>query len=342
MANDNAGTIDPLFKLRNSPLQGAEAYRSPFYRRLLSAGYKGYVQGSLGGATLFGLFGAVLGLGAAAVAMPFLGAATATSALIAVPIAATGGMLYGAHTFSTIGAVAAISAEQAEMSEKRRNLLDRYYETPSSEEAKEIERQLASQGEEKAPQHWYHWKTGLLGAAVVGGAIVLALAITMASGPIGGELFAHMINTPFMTALADATGLQMVGETVVPTLKAFTIFGGIGALAGGIVGIDRAYIRKWFDNQEGLHEDGSSKSQEREHIMQLERLRQAYRAEGYGLQSRSAIAEKALAQEPSIQPIAPEELPAQGRPGTITTVASQEDKRQTSRLIEPQQHLVAL
>lgn len=342
MANDSANIIDPLFKLRNSPLQGAEAYRSPFYRRLLSAGYKGYVQGSLGGATLFGLFGAVLGLGAAAVAMPFLGAAAATSALIAVPIAATGGMLYGAHTFSTIGAVAAISAEQAELSEKRRNLLDRYYETPSTEEAKEIERQLASQGEEKAPEHWYHWKTGLLGAAVVGGAIVLALAITMASGPIGGELFAHMVDTPFMSALADATGLQMVGETIVPSLKAFSIFGGIGALAGAIVGIDRAYIRQWFDKQEGLHEDGTSRVREREHVMQLERLRQAYRAEGYGLQSRSAIAEKALAQETGIQPITPEPFLSQGRPSTVTTVASQEDRREVSRLVDQQRHLAAL
>lgn len=265
-------TIDPLFKLRNSPLQGLEAYRSPFYRRLLSAGYKGYIQGSIGGATLLGLTGAALG-GLFAGTLIVTGAVGA-AAFAAVPAFALYGMKYGKEAFGNIGAIAAISAEQAEMSEKRRNLLDRYFETPSREEAREIERQLQGQAQERKPEKWFHWKTGLLGAVILAG---IAVA--------GTALFA-----PQATAFLAELGINIFADAALgsslTTLPGLLTIGGIAAAAGAFVGIDRAYIRKWFDAQEHFHDEQDVKLRRGIHNQEVERLQQAYRGEGFGLASR--------------------------------------------------------
>lgn len=277
-------TIDPLFKLRNSPLQGVEAYRSPFYRRLLSAGYKGYVQGSMGGATLIGLMGAALG-GVFGSGLWFAGAATALgpTLLITVPAFAFFGMHYGKDAFGNIGALAAISAEQAELSEKRRNLLDRYFETPSKEEAKEIERQLREQPQEKKPEHWYHWRTGLLGAVIIGGLVLSAALFFPAalSGTLG-----HLGLESIVGGLSAGTGAATAAAGASFSIAATALLTGIGVLAGAFIGIDRAYIRKWFDAQETLHDDRDSKRRRGEHNQEVERLQQAYRREGFGFESR--------------------------------------------------------
>ncbi|MEJ0010100.1 MAG: hypothetical protein WDN72_06060 [Alphaproteobacteria bacterium] len=60
--------------LRTTPTAGVSGEHSPYYRRLLSSGYKGYLQGSLGGATFYGVIGLAIG---AAIAVPLmLGVAT--------------------------------------------------------------------------------------------------------------------------------------------------------------------------------------------------------------------------------------------------------------------------
>lgn len=48
-------------KLQSTPTGGIDAAHSPYYRRLLSAGYKGYLQGTIGGASLYGTMGLVIG-----------------------------------------------------------------------------------------------------------------------------------------------------------------------------------------------------------------------------------------------------------------------------------------
>ncbi len=272
-------TIDPLFKLRNSPLEGVEAYRSPFYRRLLSAGYKGYIQGSLGGATLFAAFGAAAGVLIAAGAMAIVPALSVGAAFIAVPVMAGAGLLYGKEAFGTIGAVAAISAEQAELSEKRRSLLDRYFETPSREEAREIVAQLKEQGEERTPKKWFHWKAAILGALVVGTAVA---ALALMPALIGGSGLAA---TEFGAVAGKLLGIEVAKLSALPA--AYVVGAGlVGALSGSLIGIDRAYIRKWFDVQERFHDDGDIKSKRVEHQQAVQRLQEAYRAEGFKLESR--------------------------------------------------------
>lgn len=307
-------TIDPLFKLRNSPLQGVEAYRSPFYRRLLSAGYKGYVQGSLGGATLFAVLGAVTGGAIAAVGAAF---AVGSVAFLAVPIMAGAGLLYGKDAFGTIGAVAAISAEQAEMSEKRRSLLDRYFETPSREEAKQIESLLQGQSEEKMPKQWFHWKAGLLGAAVVGLAAVGGIGLAAA---LSAEL---LKDTVLYTILAKGFGVA------IGSVQSFAIAGTAGALAGSLIGIDRAYIRKWFDVQERFHDETEVRSKRGEHQQDVERLQQAYRAEGYGLAARGTPADINGREGPSssrVQPVPPHSVAQPVTGGSLETTPVAEEK----------------
>lgn len=305
---EEPNTIDPLFKLRNSPLQGVEAYRSPFYRRLLSAGYKGYIQGSLGGATLFAALGASAGVLITIGAAPFIGLA---SAFISVPIMAGAGLLYGKDAFGTIGAVAAISAEQAEMSERRRNLLDRYFETPSREEAKEIESQISAQSEERMPKKWFHWKAALLGAVVVGSAAVLLVMM-----PALIQSLASATTLEFLSTISDKVlgkGILALATSATPGLYASAA--AIGALTGGLIGIDRAYIRKWFDVQERFHDDTDIKSRRGEHQRDVERLQQAYRGEGFGFESRGIPTETIARDTTNANKAAPIS------PRTVTTVS---------------------
>lgn len=304
MSDDN-NKIDPLFKLKNSPLQGDEAYRSPFYRRLLSAGYKGYLQGSIGGATLFAGLGLLAG-GVVAFGAWSAGIA-AGSAFLAVPILAGAGLIYGKDTFGHIGAFAAISAEQAELSEKRRSLLDRYYETPSADEAKEIEKSLMTQAEEKLPAKWFHWKTGLLGAVLVGSLAILAAgAIPVAvategvatAGAISGAVEAGGVIAKILSAFS-------LSET---SSIAYIIAGSIGALVGAVAGVDRTYIRKWFDIQELWHEDRQVNEYKKEHTRTVDRLSQAFAKEGFVKESRDSINALKVNDENKVEPISPNAL----------------------------------
>ncbi len=322
--------IDPLFKLRNSPLQGVEAYRSPFYRRLLSAGYKGYIQGSLGGATLFSLFGAGAGILLAGGAVAFAGASLAT-AFIAVPIMAGAGLLYGKDAFGTIGAVAAISAEQAEISEKRRSLLDRWFETPSKEEAREIENQLREQSQERKPQSWFHWKAALLGAAIVGIA---------AAGGLGALAYFDLLSkVPVVEAVI--TKILGIGTAeIAKSTAAYAITGIAGGLAGAMIGIDRAYIRKWFDIQERFHDETDIRNKQAEHQQEVERIRQAYRAEGFGIESRSYPADSFDRDERQrIQPVSTRIVQAtpasQEKPTTTISATDAELQRRAANITRP-------
>lgn len=321
-------TIDPLFKLRNSPLQGVEAYRSPFYRRLLSAGYKGYIQGSLGGATLFALLGAGAGAVVAGIASAFIAPA---AAFIAVPIMSAGGLLYGKDAFGTIGAVAAISAEQAELSEKRRSLLDRYFETPSREEAKEIETQLREQGEEKSPRQWFHWKAAILGALVVGAAAALIICLpSITQGALtllqNTDIIAPEIAKNFLHFKIMGVELHSAAQLATPAIIAGAA--GVGAIFGSLIGIDRAYIRKWFDVQERFHDESDVKSRRIQHQQTVERLQQAYRGEGFGMASRGIPSDiTAHDQSSRTQPISPRTVAMTAQPvGNLEVIADNPDK----------------
>lgn len=292
MSDDN-NKIDPHFKIRNSPLQGDEAYHSPFYRRLLSAGYKGYLQGSIGGATLFAglgaLAGGILALGATALSATSIVAISSGTAFLAIPIMAGAGLIYGKDTFGHIGAYAAISAEQAELSEKRRNLLDRYYETPSKEEAKEIEKALMSQADEKSPKKWFHWKTGLMGALLVGG-----IALAVASGPsiLGAEAGG------VLTEVMSAIGIEGITSATQALVVA-----SIGALVGAFAGIDRTYIRKWFDIQELWHEDRVTDEHKKEHNLSIDRLSKAFAHEGFVTETRDKFTALKTTDNNKVEPI---------------------------------------
>ncbi len=152
-------------KLRTTPTAGVASEQSPYYRRLLSAGYKGFLQGTVGGSTLYGAIGAAIGACAALPLAPFTGGLS----LWLIPGVAALGVYKGASTFGNIGSLAAITAESAEMSEKRRYLLDRYYDLPDTpefdDEAAQIRDLLAKQHESKPPQNMFHARAVFVGAA---------------------------------------------------------------------------------------------------------------------------------------------------------------------------------
>ncbi len=280
MADDSPVSSGAELTLRNSPTGGAPGEHSPYYRRLLSAGYKGFLQGVIGGATLYALLGAIVGaLVATPIWLGVLGAAGATIVPMAwslIPIMAGIGLLKGASTFGNIGSVAAISAEGAEMSEERRYLLDRYYDLPLDHaydnEAREIEKLLIKQHEVRTPKHMFHWKTLVVGA-LLGAAIGFGL-VTFAA-----PLLAHL--TAFLPAIegfhlvnfAATTGpvLTDLGTAVAPAICA-----AIGGVAGAFVGLDRFYVRRWLDMAENLMTDPEQiKESRREKAKDVEKLIQA-------------------------------------------------------------------
>ena len=221
-------------KLGTTPTGGADAAHSPYYRRLLSAGYKGYLQGTLSGASMYGVIGLAIGALAAAPFMGIIGFAGFAS----LALAAGGlGVVKGATTFGNIGSIAAINAESADLSEQRRYLLDRYHDLPEGpegdREAAEITRELTRrQDNNEAPPPLFHWKTVAICAAI--GA---ALALTVFCTPVGGILFAG-------THIAEALTLAHIGTT---GAVAASIGTAIGGMMGAVVGLDRYYVRKWFD-----------------------------------------------------------------------------------------------
>ena len=226
-------------KLTTTPTGGLDASHSPYYRRLLSAGYKGYLQGTIGGASLYGAIG--LGIGVLAAA-PFIGV-LGLAGFASLAVAAGGvGVLKGASTFGEIGSTAAINAESADLSEQRRYLLDRYHDLPEGpegdREAAEIRKELICRQDNNAvPPPLFHWKTVAICAAI-GIAVSLALFCT----PMGAALFEA-------APMAHALGLTAIG---MHGALAATIGTAMGAMVGAVVGLDRYYVRKWFDVTEGF------------------------------------------------------------------------------------------
>jgi hypothetical protein len=230
-------------KLVSTPTSGLPGEHSPYYRRLLSAGYKGFLQGNLGGATLYGTIGAAVGLIAAG-PLFLLGV---PGALAVIPILAAYGTMKGFDTFGSIGSHAAIQAEAAEINERRRALHDRLQETDSVDEAVEIKRMLQSENKETPPKAFLHWKTVLFGA-LIGAALLAGLAMAANVGLFGSGIagiLAH-IAPAATTAAAPVTTTAGIAASI----------GGIlGAAIGSAAGIDRFYIRRWFDVFEHILHD---------------------------------------------------------------------------------------
>lgn len=228
-------------KLATTATAGAGGEHSPYARRALSAGYKGLIQGTIGGATLYGTFGTIIGGIVGTGIFLFTGN---PAGFWAVPVIAGLGVYKGADTFGNIGAFAAISAESAEMNERRSALNERLQTTTSQAEANEIIRLLHEDTSQKAPSEPIHWKTVLVGAAL--GAIVIGglVALTIAAPGLG----IHFLADGAAGALLEKIGLE-AGTSII---AASGIGAAIGGLAGATIGLDRYYVRKWFDRAESV------------------------------------------------------------------------------------------
>lgn len=236
-------------KLQTTPTGGIDASHSPYYRRLLSAGYKGYLQGTIGGASLYGLIGLAIG---GVVALPIIGTLGIGGAVSLAAAFGGAGLIKGASTFGAIGSTAAINAESADLSEQRRYLLDRYYDLPEGpegdREAEAIKQELLREREsrDKAPP-FFHWQTALIGAAL-GAALGLGLMF-FAATPITALAIEGAAETLFHITLTSAVADGLATIAGVGLSSAVTL---AGAAAGATIGIDRYYIRKWFDHTEGV------------------------------------------------------------------------------------------
>jgi hypothetical protein len=183
------------------------------------------------------------------------------------------GVVKGASTFGQIGSVAAITAESSDLSEQRRYLLDRYYDLPEGpegdREAAAIQQELIKRGSDaqKQPPHFFHWKSVAV-CALLGAGLALAFLSPLGLGLMAGE------------AAIQATALKLGISTLV-SQGALTAGGmALGALAGGLtgatIGIDRYYIRKWFDHtQDIVHSSSHKESALIERAQQVERLKAA-------------------------------------------------------------------
>lgn len=259
-------------KLKTTPTGGVSGEHSPYYRRLLSAGYKGFLQGTIGGAGFYGSLGLIIGglIAVPAMAIPGVGLA----ALTLIPAAGAVGLFKGASTFGNIGSVAAISAESADLSEQRRYLLDRYYDLPDGPEgdkqAEIIKQELAGLQKTDRKHPLFHWKTVAVCAAI-GGALALALF-----SPLGVTLLAETPVMHIMESVIHATHLSALGSATALTVAGTGVGVGLGALMGAAVGLDRHYVRKWFDGSEKLlHDKGHSTHAIDARAEQMDRLREA-------------------------------------------------------------------
>lgn len=256
-------------KLKSTATGGVDASHSPYWRRLLSAGYKGFLQGSIGGAGLYGAFGLVIGGLVYVAALPLVPAAAAGAAIALIPAAGLLGVVKGATTFGNIGSVAAINAESADLSEQRRYLLDRYYDLPpgpeGDREAAAIRQELlARQNDVQTPPSFFHWKTLIIGA-LLGALFALSGAALLHFGIISEGAVSGLLGAKLGTAIA---GLSAATLTMIGTIA--------GVLAGASIGVDRYYIRKWFDHTEGVVHSSSHKDYGlMERHKQVERIKEA-------------------------------------------------------------------
>lgn len=236
-------------RLVATPTAGLPAEHSPYYRRLVSAGYKGFLQGNIAGASLYGVLGAGVGLAAAFA----IGIATGGApAFLAIPLFAGYGLLKGSSTFGQIGSNAAQLAEYAEMNERRNALLDRLYETPSKDEAQEIRKLLQADSIDKPPAKLFHFRTTLIGALI--GAAVVAGLVYFGGTALAATGLGHMVTGLIEPLVAEGTIIG--GEIVAASLlKVVAAAAAVGAVGGAMFGIDRGWIRRWFDVSEGaVHE----------------------------------------------------------------------------------------
>lgn len=245
-------------RLVATPTAGIPAEHSPYYRRLVSAGYKGFLQGNIAGATLYGALGALVGV-ACAVAIPGIGAA------VAVPLLAGFGVIKGATVFGQIGSNAAQLAEYAEMNERRNALLDRLYETKSNEEALEIRKLLSADTVDKPPTRLVHWRTLIIGA-ILGAAALGALAY-LSGGALASTSIGHAFSALVQTIAPSLFEAGMASFSVIASSAA------VGAVAGATIGIDRGWIRRWFDVSEGaVHERDFYEKMAQERAKEVSRL----------------------------------------------------------------------
>lgn len=269
-------------RLYATATEGLPAEHSHYYRRLISAGYKGYIQGNVAGATLYGVLGAAVGTAVSIALLPF---GIGGVAFAAVPVLAGFGLLKGADTFGKIGSQAAQLAEFAETNERRRALLDRLDETPSQAEAQEIKRLLQEDTIDQKPQHLFHGKTALVGA-LAGAVILTGLAAMGLYGFLphgvegligsigGGEIagaFGHAATNAGHAAaeLAPALVAQVLG-----------VAGIIGAAIGSMIGLDRGWIRRWFDLSENtIHDQQYYEGISRQRAQEIARLHEISRQE---------------------------------------------------------------
>jgi hypothetical protein len=267
-------------KLKTTPTGGVDAAQSPYYRRLLSAGYKGFLQGTIGGAGLYGTMGAVVG---GLIALPLIVTPVGWIALSLIPAGVGLGIMKGASTFGHIGSVAAINAESADLSEQRRYLLDRYYDLPEGpagdKEATVIRDELSKRAcDTQAPKHFFHWKTMAIGAGVGAAVIAAAIGLTIALAPAGAVLTTA---SGLSSALSGSIGLALPAKlaTALAALGAggLTAIGALaGAITGAAIGVDRYYIRKWFDHtQDVVHSSSHRETALMERQQQVERLQAA-------------------------------------------------------------------
>ncbi len=262
-------------KLRSTPTGGVSGEHSPYYRRLLSAGYKGFLQGTIGGAGFYGLLGAGVGLLLAIPTYVFFPQIGIMHALAFIPTIGAMGVVKGASTFGNIGTMAAISAESADLTEQRRYLLDRYYDLPDGPEGDKqaaiIKEELVRLQKSDQKKPLLHWKTVAIGA-LIGAALALVIAYP-----------------PLLEAFGEVLKETALGHAVEPIAAAVESYGALamagigttfGALIGATIGIDRHYVRQWFDGSEKvLHTESHTREELDERAQQLDRLRDAAKAD---------------------------------------------------------------
>ncbi|MFZ4540371.1 MAG: hypothetical protein ACOYNL_00995 [Rickettsiales bacterium] len=335
-------------KLKSTPTGGKASHESPLYRKLVSVGYKGFLQGSIGGGSLYGALGLLIGGLVAIAAAPVLG----LQGFFIVPAAFGIGVIKGASTFGSIGSVAAINAESADLSEQRRYLLDRYYDLPEgpegAREAAAIKQELLSRQQdlERAPQ-FFHWKTVIVGALIGAGLAFVAFS-PVGFGVLGlGSALSHLGLGMLFTGGSTAAGAAAAGvaagtaaagaaagtaavgagvaaaataaATASASTAALTTIGvGLGTLAGALtgatIGIDRYYIRKWFDHTQNIIHSGThGEAAVMERIQQIERLKAAAKVDEqtkaqlssqYSSASTNSVAATAPQVETPVKPLA--------------------------------------
>ncbi len=287
MDNDQQVKTGAQLTLHNTPTGGVPGEHSQYYRRLLSAGYKGFLQGTIGGATLYGFMGGLIG--SVVAGSLFFGGIIGGAAVVPIIATLTGVGLYkGASTFGNIGSIAAITAESTEINVKSGYLLDRYYGLPDKPEyyaeAREIERQLNELHETKPPKQIFHWKT-VFACALLGAAIMVGLAYFAPFLLESLHIVTLLQDAKLLTdAAAAASAIHSIAAPA-----ALAVAGAIGALAGVMIGLDRYYVRRWLDVSENLlHDAAETKEAQRERAKEVERLVKASPTRGAETKSRGS------------------------------------------------------